>query len=565
MNFKNLLILTLLVNCGGMKKRPPQGEFDKEKLQKTFNIINYGPTKPDAFFKDKSSHFGLDSHRSVRNYLVDLNEDGQLDLVLLPDYFSTPIFLELTRNGYSPSKTIFFEDYIKASFLIFEDFDKDSKIDVLVGVHNQKTELTKFPLTIYSGKQSRGNLIFKKNNNYNFQEKYPVTSVSLVDINYDGLLDFYIGNWYDLSDSAKPQIKPDQLFQFQGAKLLNVSKALLGETFKSDGAYINATPTFGVSHCDLNNDNVIDILTTNTSGYANKLWLGELSANGAISFNNKGIESRFAGDNDGLVLITGNGNSTYSLCNDYNNDGIMDIALGETSRVYDEETRDHSSILTGEGLSSTPTFIRTDYTSDKGLENWNQSDNRGVWFDYNNDGLLDLLVENSGFPPDSRLILFKQFPDHSFADVAPELGIDIVNPSGVVVGDINNDGLDDIIVSQDSLRDSQIHRKIYYFENKNDENNNYIKLKLKAKKSNSSAIGAKIRIKSKDGNQQYRYMQYSYGPIPSQNSNIQIFGLGKSEASEIEVTWPIKNNGKILKKTYRPPFIAKDGLIILEE
>ena len=69
----------------------------------------------------------------------------------------------------------------------------------------------------------------------------------------------------------------------------------------------------------------------------------------------------------------------------------------------------------------------------------------------------------------NALVLFKQFPDHSFVDVAPELGIDIVNPSGVIVGDVNNDGLNDIIVSQDSIRDSQIHKKIYYFRNNNNE------------------------------------------------------------------------------------------------
>lgn len=564
MKAKFLILSFILSSCGGIVKKSPQSSLDVSKLQKSFTPINYGPTKKSREFAEESSLMGLSGSNSVKNYFVDFNSDGLLDLVILPDYYSTPIFLEQTRSGFSPSKTIFFEDYVKASFLVFEDFNKDGQLDVLVGVHNQKTELSQLPLSVYSGNKSRGNIVFKKNNQYNFKEKYPVTSVVPLDFDYDGNLDFYVGNWYDLSDPKKPALKPDVLFHFKNGKLSNVSKSLIDESKKNEDEYIFATPTFGVSHCDLNDDDQLDILTTNSSGYANKLWLGD-SQQGRISFLNKGVESRFAGDNEGLVLITGNGNSTYSLCNDYNNDGIMDIALGETSRVYDDESRDHSSILTGEGLGQIPTFIRTDYTSDKGLANWNQSDNRGVWFDYNNDGLLDLLVENSGFPPDSRLILFKQFPDHSFADIAPELGLDIVNPSGVIVGDVNNDGLNDIIVSQDSIRDSQIHRKIYYFRNTNTEENSFIKLKLVGKKSNSSAIGAKIKIKLKDGTTQLRYTQYTYGPLASQNSNLEVFGLGKSEVELIEVTWPYKENGKILKKEYKPPFIKKDGILYLEE
>lgn len=561
----NLIIFSLILSsCGGVLKKTPSNTLDVAKLQKSFTPINYGPTKRSSQFIEASSSMGLDRFNSIKNYFVDINDDGLLDLVILPDYYSTPIFLEQTRAGFAPSKTIFFEDFVKASYLIFEDFDKDGQLDVLVGVHNQKTELSQLPLSVYSGHKTRGNIIFKRNNQYNFKDKYPVTSVVPLDFDYDGKLDFFLANWYDLSNPKKPSLMPDVLFHFQNNKLNNVSKSLIDEAKKNDGEYLFATPTFGVSHCDLNDDDQLDILTTNSSGYANKLWLGE-SQQGRISFSNKGIESRFAGDLDGLEQITGNGNSTYSLCNDYNNDGIMDIALGETSRVYDDPSRDHSSILTGEGLGQVPTFIRTDYTSDKGLDNWNQSDNRGVWFDYNNDGLLDLLVENSGFPPDSRLILFKQFEDHSFADVAPELGIDIVNPSGVIVGDVNNDGLNDIIVSQDSIRDSQIHRKIYFFKNNNTEANSYLKIKLNGKKSNSSAIGAKIKVKLKNGTTQLRYTQYTYGPLASQNSNIEIFGLGKSEAELIEVTWPYKENGKILKREYKPPFITKNGILFLEE
>jgi hypothetical protein len=77
--------------------------------------------------------------------------------------FIYDFYLKLESGKFSKSKSVFFEDSVKASFLSFDDFDKDGNLDVLVGVFNQKTSLTQRPLSIYSQKSLRGSKVFIKN------------------------------------------------------------------------------------------------------------------------------------------------------------------------------------------------------------------------------------------------------------------------------------------------------------------------------------------------------------------------------------------------------------------
>lgn len=549
----SLVLALSLSSCAGAKnffKRK------KEKKSTQKKVIDYGPSlKTGTHFVDRAKDYGLNDVKAYHLYGVDFNRDGHTDLVVLPDYYSLPRFFEFS------AKTKKFVEIptplpegVRASYLTFADYNKDGVYDMLVGVLNQRTELTPRPLRLFMGSVKSEKVSYKEVIHPIDRTKVnPTSSVAIFDYDLDGQLDLYEANWFDLK-SEPPELVPDRIFKGDPKIIKEVSYLLKGEHDydKSSENFPNATPTFGVGTCDIDGNGYPDIMTSNSDGVRNKLWLNLYDKkNKDRIFIDYAKESEFAEDAIGDLKLKGGGNSFFATCTDYNNDGIMDVLTGELTRNIDSEERDRSSILTGSTFDFPPKFIRSEYYMSDGSLNWNQGDKRAVWSDFNNDGLIDVVVENSDFPPYSRMILFEQESDHAFIDMSKQRGVDIVNPSGVIVMDVNNDGLMDIVVGQSSVRAPELKGGVRIFINEQKNTNKSFRFYLRGKKANTHGISATIELISRNKNQK-RWVEYINGPLPSQNEEGIHFGLPENdEAMEVVITWPLLQKGKPLKRKYK--------------
>lgn len=522
----------------------------KKPTAKAKRKITSGPSqKGDGSFVDVTEKYGLKGVSGVRFNAVDLNNDGFTDLVVLPSFYSQPRFFYFDsekqifkENRYTP-----FAKSTKASFLLFYDLDKDDVIDLVAGVLNQKTELTKHSIRVYKGSIINKRIWFTELKDILKSDPSPTASISLIDYNLDGELDIFAANWFKYDKKNNPWPVPDRLYVKDGNSFKETTEILVGELTKNETNenYIYATPSYSSSTCDLNNDGFPDILTTSTNGYANKMWINEYVLLGnKRSFKDIGRKSLFAMDLEGYHVPRGGGRTFFSSCADYNNDGLMDIYLGEMTHSYDSDSVDRSSILTRINNKNSLKYIRTEYLGDSETFNWSRADKRASWIDLNLDGKLDLLVDNSGFPPYSRLVLFEQDENKDFFDTAKDKGIDVLNPEGTILMDFNSDGIADIVTGQSNIRNSSIKQRIYLYQN-NHQLNGHKTLRVypKGTKSNTSALGGMVILESElNGEKLVRrqYVEYSQGGLPSQNEEGLFFTIAPNETpKKIHVKWPI--------------------------
>tara|TARA_Y100000768_G_scaffold385432_1_gene371564 strand:- start:19740 stop:21488 length:1749 start_codon:yes stop_codon:yes gene_type:complete len=549
------------VSCSSGHHKNSEVNFDKT-LDSIGEEVSEKIEKSAPAFVDQAREFGLENIEAYNFNVVDLNGDDYSDIVVIPSFYSQPVFYYYNIfekkfiKGESP-----FDSPIKASYLLFYDLNKDNILDVIVGVLNQKTELSTEPFRIFYGEKNKLNELSFKPSSHKF-DSYPNSSVGLIDYDLDGDLDLYIGNWF-FRYKGNPIPHKDFLFENKKDKYFDVTELLIGENKQTEfeTMHVNATPTYSVQICDMDQNGYPDVLTTSTNSYRNNLWINSYKFREQKRyFANAGISSGFAADPEGLLNTQGGGRTFGLACADYNNDGIMDVFLGELTHNYDHQGIDRSSILTGRTLKNHPRFYRTEYTQDSFDPNWHQADRRALWLDFNNDGLLDLIIDNSGYPPYSKMIVFRQLPDHSFMSVSDELGLNILNPIATVMLDVNRDGKMDILTAQTSIRDEKIKPRLYLMVNKLDVGENRsLRFFLRGQNSNYHGLNATVILKTRsetDSRFQKQVVSYSYGALPPQNEEGIHFGIPANEKIEyVKVIWPYakeKNQGRIhMEKVYK--------------
>jgi hypothetical protein len=229
---------------------------------------------------------------------------------------------------------------------------------------------------------------------------------------------------------------PDRLYHNAGGgKFVDVSaKALAGGKFG---------PALGVSTADFNGDGWIDIFVAN-DGTENLLWINQRNG----TFKDTALLAGAA------VNELGKPEASMGVdAGDFDNDGDEDL-------FFTNLTGEGADLLVNDGTGN---FQDVSARSGLGPATFPFTGFGTAWFDFDNDGLLDLLTvngrvalegrANGPFPYDQRKQLLRNVGEGHFEDVTERAGA-VFRLSevgrGAAFGDIDNDGDIDVVVGNDN-------------------------------------------------------------------------------------------------------------------
>jgi hypothetical protein len=222
-----------------------------------------------------------------------------------------------------------------------------------------------------------------------------------------------------------------------------------------------------------------------------------------------------------------------STVGDFNGDGKLDIFRtnfsDDTATLYrnnGDGTFDDVTFAAGLGL-------HTQYLG------WGT-----MFFDFDNDGWLDLLLVNGHVYPEvdkqnlgssyqEPRILYHNNGNGTFTDISAQAGSGITaatSARGLAVGDLWNDGRISAVVSNMNFRPSLLVNEVKTA-------NHWIAFRTVGTKSNRDGNGARIRLQAGG---RMRVDEVRSGSSYSSNSDMRVhFGLGSTDKVDfVQVRWP---------------------------
>jgi hypothetical protein len=384
------------------------------------------------------------------------------------------------------------------------------------------------------------------------------TGCAFVDYDKDGNLDLFVANYIDFDPKTAPRPEAGPclykgLLVACGPPGLKGGKNILFHN-NGDGTFtdvsqksgiLNTPGTYGlgVLVADFDNDTWPDIYvaddSTSSIMYKN---------NHDGTFTDIAIEAGVAYSADGKPQ-SGMGVSAA----DYNCDGNLDIV--KTNFVGDTATLYHNR---GNFIFEDETF-QSGLGKNTRFLSWGvcfmDFDNDG-WADilitnghvYPEVG--ETLIE-SGYR--ERKELYKNLRNGRFIDVSLDAGPginELVSGRGCAVGDYNNDGVLDVLVNCTNDY-PQLLRGTSTL------NNNWIRIKTIGVKSNRSGIGARIYC-STPGHRQMDEVRSGASYVSQSDLRVH-FGLGSAETADLEIHWPSGEVDHLPSVKANQDLIVKEG------
>ena len=376
-----------------------------------------------------------------------------------------------------------------------------------------------------------------------------MTGSAWADFDRDGDLDVFVAGYVELNLNKLPVFGNSATCSFRGIRVQCGPRGLPGDPdlfYRNNGGTfdeisreigLNDKKEFfglGAIFTDLDNDGWPDLYVANDSG-PNYLYRNRSGASFMdVSFESGTSYSRDGGEQGSMGVATG----------DFDNDGLLDLFVTN----FDTEYNTLYKNLGAKGFLDVSTESMVAAPS-KPYVGWGTG-----FFDFDNDGLLDVLVANGHVYPQMELVqgpgqlgfrqhflLHRNQGNGKFAEVAKEAGLHALplrSRRGIAFGDLNNDGLVDAVVT--SLGDLP---SVLLNTTKN--GNRRLTVRLSQTPPNGEAIGSRITLKT-SSRSLIREVEAG-GSYLSQNDLRLHFGLGTDEKIEYaEVRW---SDGSVEKLT----------------
>ncbi|HBE89029.1 MAG TPA: hypothetical protein DDW67_07820 [Elusimicrobia bacterium] len=561
------------------------------RLAALFFLLSPGPSPAAAqpWFSDVAPGLEISSVPCQTPYWADLDADGWPDAVLhrthggpgASVFMNRPVrdgraFTDFTAEAAINAHPSLSTAAAPGSFLAFADADNDGDLDVFRGRYCEFEKPRADPKTGETMKGEDGSVLYERpddglrseillndgSGRFSFPAGAPsafapetAVSAAFLDYDNDGLLDLVVGSWYKEYGVSFISY-PSRLYRgLGGGRFADMTMPAGLLTYPSEGRPDSSRPVYGVSHCDWDNDGLQDILLAVYGRQANRLWRN----NGDGGFTDMAPASGFDGDGIRHGRYPGwvkretekewrsHGNTFSAPCADYDNDGDMDVFLGEITHGWAGEASDRSSLLENLGPDKGFAFRRRAEAMPRvhaSTTNWNQGDMRATWADFDNDGRLDLLLSSGDYPDGQFLRLFRQSAPGRFEDATEKAGFGWESSAGISVADYDGDGDLDILAGKSWMRMPADRRhgpfpRAALFRNDIGSRNNWLHVRLEGAGPGGaprSAIGSRVIVRTR-GLSQTREVSSSRGH-GSQSDDLRLhFGLGKARLADIEIRW----------------------------
>ena len=362
------------------------------------------------------------------------------------------------------------------------------------------------------------------------------TSASFFDYDRDGWLDLMVVNYADFSAGNSPKCyaatsAPDyctpRAFRAPGNRLFHN---------KRDGTFEDVTVAarvdkefghgLGIVAADLDYDGWIDIYVAN-DGDPNQLWINQKNG----TFRNEALLAGAAVNRSGQAEA-GMGVDAGDFDNNGTDDLFITHLMDETNTLY---------LNLGKGM-----FEDRTREAGLGMPGRRFTGFGTLFFDYDNDGWLDLLVTNGAvqllpelmrkgdpYPLGQPNQLFRNTAKAAFVEVVDGLPPEFVSNQvgrGAAFGDIDNDGDTDVLITNNN-------QPARLFLNQIGSNNHWLGLRL-ISKGRSDVPGARVQVTVTRDLALWRRTRTD-GSYLSANDSRVLVGIGANRSvGVVRVYWP---------------------------